>query len=286
MKQILVDTILMSEKRKNIIMLLYDKGKMNIDEIKIALNVNSRAVMPQIKKLIGLNFIIQEKDAYELSDIGKIIVEKMQDLLNISSIFEENPDYWKNRDLSKIPEHLLKRIGELGHCSLLEHDRYHLFEYHPVFIEEIFESNYLMMVSSSFQPQTLSILCDAAEKGMDISYIITKPLLERLIEDCQIDLEKYLTYDNTELLIDHEDDDIGLLTLAVSDKFITIWLFDKKHKFNRTTLISYNESALQWGKELFVYYKDLAKPFDMHNRKYSFTHESNHIMQNMGNSFS
>ena len=34
-------------------------------------------------------------------------------------------------------------------------------------------------------------------------------------------LEEYLNFENTELLVNREEDDIGLLTLAVSDKFIT-----------------------------------------------------------------
>lgn len=260
MKQSLVDTVLMSEKRKMVILLLYDKGKMNIDEMKILLNANSRVLMPQIKKLLELDLIIQEKDTYELADMGRLIVEKMQDLICLSTLFEENHNYWKNRDLSKIPEHMLKRIGELGHCSLLEPDRYHLFEYHPIFIEEMLKSDYLCVANSSYHPQTMSLLCKAAEKNIKISYATTKSVFERSMKESQQDMEKYLGYDNTELLVNLEEDDIGLLTLAVSDNFITFWLFDKKQKYNRTTLISYDESALLWGKELFTYYKNMSKP--------------------------
>jgi predicted transcriptional regulator len=263
MKSLIVDTVLMSEKRKNVLMLLYFKGMKNIDEIKSTLNVSSSALMPQIKKLLEWDLVNQENDTYKLSDMGTLIVQKMQELLNVSILFENNHDFWKDKDLSVIPDHMLQRIGELGQCSLLEPDRHHLFEHHPEFIEKIHNSKHVMMASSSFHPQTMSVLCEAAKEGIEVSFIVTKSVFKRLEEDCRSDLRKFNDFEHTEIFIDNNDEDIGLLTLAVSDKFITIWLFDKKQRFNRITLISQDESALQWGKELFIYYKDLAEPVEL-----------------------
>ncbi|WP_406661788.1 winged helix-turn-helix domain-containing protein [Methanolobus sp. ZRKC3] len=286
MKPTLVDVTLMSEKRTNVLMLLYCKGKKNIDEIKNTLDVSSSGIMPQMKKLVECDLLIHEKDTYELSDMGKLIVEKMQDLLSLSTLFEENHDYWKNRDLSKIPIHMLRRISELGQCSLLEPDRHHLFEHHPEFIEKIHDSKYVMMISSSFHPQTMSVLCDAAEKDIGVSFIVTRSVFDRMEEDCQNELERFHNCEHTELVIDNEEEEIGLLTLAVSDIFVYIWLFDKNQRFNRITLISYDESALNWGKELFMYYRNLATAVDKDNEIDYCNHGSNLITQNVDNSVS
>jgi predicted transcriptional regulator len=51
---------------------------------------------------------------------------------------------------------------------------------------------------------------------------------------------------------------IGPLTLVATDTFMGLWLFDKKKKFDGTTLISYEESALKWGRELFTYYSSIS----------------------------
>ena len=50
MKVSLIDLALLSEKRKDVLLLL-EEGSKTGDEIKTALNVNSTSIMPQIKKL-------------------------------------------------------------------------------------------------------------------------------------------------------------------------------------------------------------------------------------------
>jgi Predicted transcriptional regulator len=40
---------------------------------------------------------------------------------------------------------------------------------------------------------------------------------------------------------------------------MALWLFDKKGRFDGTTLISYEKSALKWGRELFTYYSSISK---------------------------
>ncbi|RNI12448.1 winged helix-turn-helix domain-containing protein [Methanohalophilus sp. RSK] len=260
MKTSLIETILMSDKRKDVLLLLYNNGTEDIDEIKDILGYDSSGLTPQIKKLLDWDLIIQDHHNYKLSDMGYLIVEKMQKLLDIAKVFEENHDYWESRDLSEIPEHMLKRVGELGHCYLIEPDRHHLFEHHPHFIEKSLESKYLMMASSSFNPQTISVLCEAADKSTDISYIITKPVLERSMKDCKIDLDNFFSYNNTNLYLRTIERDIEPITVAVSDIFVSLWLFDKNHRFNRITLISYDNSAIAWGEDLFKYYLNNSKP--------------------------
>ncbi|WP_243684670.1 hypothetical protein [Methanosarcina barkeri] len=49
MKTSLIDLAFLSEKRKDVLLLL-EEGPKTGDEIKTALNVNSTSIMPQIKK--------------------------------------------------------------------------------------------------------------------------------------------------------------------------------------------------------------------------------------------
>ncbi|MDY0129884.1 MAG: ArsR family transcriptional regulator, partial [Methanosarcina vacuolata] len=55
----LIDLIFFSEKRKNLLVQLAN-GPMDINEIKEVLNVNSCALMPQIKKLKDMDMIVQK----------------------------------------------------------------------------------------------------------------------------------------------------------------------------------------------------------------------------------
>ena len=48
------------------------------------------------------------------------MAKKMKPLLDAFSVLEENADYWAERDMNEIPPILLRRINELGHCTLIE----------------------------------------------------------------------------------------------------------------------------------------------------------------------
>jgi predicted transcriptional regulator len=105
----LIDLIFFSEKRKNLLVQLAN-GPMDINEIKEVLNVNSCALMPQIKKLKDMDLIVQKGSIYQLSDIGAVIVEKMLPLKSVLDVFDGNKDYWSKHDRSPIPEHLIKKL--------------------------------------------------------------------------------------------------------------------------------------------------------------------------------
>ncbi|WP_243684775.1 hypothetical protein [Methanosarcina barkeri] len=93
-----------------------------------------------MKKMKDSGLITQKGKIYSLSEIGEIIVENMQPLLSTTETLGENTEYWLSHDLSSIPEFLLERIGELGHCELLEPDVGHLFETPKILRDSILSS--------------------------------------------------------------------------------------------------------------------------------------------------
>jgi len=254
----LIKTIFLSEKRKNVLVLLLKEGPKNIDEIKEALEVNSSALMPQIKKLLKWDLVTYDpiEDMYKLSDMGVLIVEKIEEFLNIINIYVENHEYWETRDLSEIPYHMRKRIGNLKHCELLEADRDCLFEFHPTFVENVLASKYVMMASSTFQPQTVSIFSKLLRKNAKVSFVLTEQVFDKFFDDFPDQFKCFLSHEN--MSVSMRSGHIGPLTLVVTNTFMALWLFDKNGRFDGTTLISYEESALKWGRELFTYYSSIS----------------------------
>ena len=76
MKTELMGTVLLSEKRKNILLMLIERPT-TIDEIKNSLTGTTSAIMAQIKILIEQGLIEQNNDEYRLTYIGKIIIKKI-----------------------------------------------------------------------------------------------------------------------------------------------------------------------------------------------------------------
>ena len=108
MKLELIELIFLSNKRKQLLLFL-KSGPKNMDEITEALQATSTSILPQIKKLKDMSLVVQEDKTYILSLIGKVLVEKMQPLVNTIELFEDNFDYWSEKDLQGIPFSFRKR---------------------------------------------------------------------------------------------------------------------------------------------------------------------------------
>ncbi len=253
MKISLIDLAFLSEKRKDVLLLL-EEGPKTGDEIKTALNVNSTSIMPQIKKLKEGRLIVQDdRNTYRLSGMGEIVVEKMEPLLNTVRVFEENYDYWINHDFTAIPESLLNRIDELGNYFMLEPDLNRLFEIPEDFRSNLLESRRIKMFLSYFNPLHVEMYLELAKKGAEICLILTEPVFERMKADYYQDLKFLVESKNVEIYICDKN---VTLKDVVTERFCSLVLFDKKGKFDHQRLMSFDESALKWCEELFLYYKD------------------------------
>ena len=89
MENSLLDLIFLSEKRKNVLLLLLE-GPKDINTIKKILKASATSVQPQVKMLREKHLVVQDRELYRLSEIGKIIAEKMKPLLDTLSVLEEN----------------------------------------------------------------------------------------------------------------------------------------------------------------------------------------------------
>jgi predicted transcriptional regulator len=256
MNNSLIDIIFNSEKRKNVLLLLME-GEKSREEIKTSLNVSSTALIPQIKKLKENGLVIQNGDYYILTNMGKVLVANMLPLLNAVEVFEENSHYWKNRDLSGIPETILKRLGELGNCVIIEPDLNYLFEFPKEFTENIHKASYVMAFNAYFHPEYPALYSSLAEKGIPVSLVTTNSVHERMENDYNEEMMKFTGYDNTEFFI--SDEITGLATLISTDRFLFLCFFNKQGQYDHTILMSFDSNALQWSKELFSHFKNKAQ---------------------------
>jgi Predicted transcriptional regulator len=252
----LMDIILNSEKRKNVLLLLME-GEKSREEIKTSLNVTSTALIPQIKKLKEHGLVIQNGDYYILTNMGKVLVANMLPLLNAVEVFEENSNYWMNRDLNGIPEFILKRFGELGNCVIIEPDLNYLFEFPKEFTENIAKSSYVMAFNAYFHPEYPALYSSLAEKGINFSLVTTNPVHERMEKDYAEEMKKFTSFENTEMFVSKEI--TGLATLVSTDRFLFLCFFNNQGQYDHTILMSFDSNALQWSKELFSYFKDKAE---------------------------
>lgn len=257
----LLDLILFSEKRKDFLLLLKDRP-MDIEEVLPKLEVSRTALLPQIKKLKEYNLVIQKDRIYSLSQIGEIIVEKMEPLVDTLDVFEKNEDLWKDRNLTSIPLPFLNRINELGDYHLIEPDLTHAFDINQEFKDQILNSNEVRVFVAYFHPQFPSFFLELAKKGTDLSLIMNESVFERFIDDFKSECAECMAQKNTRLFVlDKKVSEIPAI-IANSDRITVLGLFNTAGRFDRQYVSSQDVKALKWGKELFIYYKDMARDLD------------------------
>jgi len=255
MKNFLLDMILLSEKRQNVILLLLE-GPMTIDTIKKSLNASATSIQPQIKMLKENHLVVQENNSYRLSEIGKIVAGKMKPLLNTLSFLEEDVNYWFERDLTQIPKHLLSRIKDLGHITITEPKPDNMFEMNAEYVKNAKKAKKLEAIISYFHPLFPSLYLEIAEKGAFVSLILQKSTLKKWTEEHKILTEKFIRLANTKFFVDTDYEKIPAITAA--DNFMAMVLFPKEAAFDRKYLFSSEQDALVWGKELYDHYERLS----------------------------
>lgn len=245
----LIEMIFLSEKRKQLLLILAN-GPKNMDEITETLQAPSTAILPQIKKLKEKSLVVQEDKSYALSLIGKILVDKMQPLVNIIDVFEDNFEYWTERDLQGIPLSFRKRIGEIRKCKLIQPDLGRMFELDPEIVENLFKSKVVLESIAYFHPSLISLCQELAKSGIEVSFLMSEQVFQRYSQDCIEDFRNMLNLKNINFFL--YSGELRIANLTVTDKFFMISLFPKNQKhFDMESLISYEPSALQFGNEFF-----------------------------------
>lgn len=253
MKSCLIDTIFLSDKRKNLLLLLLE-GPQTSDDIKDKLNVNWGAMIPQIKKLEEWDLITSKDRVYYLTDMGRAIANNSKKLLNILCVYENNQKYWATHDLSGIPAHLLDRIGELGPAKLLESDLAHVFDANKDVVEAMQTATFCTTLSNFFQPQYNKMYNSMIKNGCDLTLIYSQSVFERMISEyvydgtSEKDDIKFLDWKKAKFFV--IPDGLGITEISVTNEIALLGLFDSDNRFDSRYILSSGDRARKWGLEL------------------------------------
>jgi predicted transcriptional regulator len=185
--------------------------------------------------------------------MGRLIAEFLYPVVKTLRVVDEHEEFWKEHDLEAIPQHLLMRISELGGCKLIKSGIEDLYEPHKEFLDNISRSKIIRGISPIFFPIYPEFFLQQAQKEVEISLILTKNVYDKINREYYDALAQGLSLDNTKIYI---CDDMKLACI-VTDCFFSLSLFFKNGIFDsQIDLVSFDESALKWGRDLFDYYRN------------------------------
>ena len=247
----LIDVLFRSEKRKRVLLLLKD-GTKQMEDILKSLGTTRQALLPQIKILEKHNLLSKSNDSYELTIIGKLIVDDMALLVDTTKVLDIDIYYWGSHKLDCIPPHLLKRINELGSFKTRLPPIENSNEINKMIVETTEKSESMISISSFAYPNFLEILENFTAKGVELTIIVSKELDENLRHNKYYDFKRLL--ENKKIKIFVYPLKIDFISFTQNDYCSFLRLLTKEGAFDNSQLIFCNPGSLTWGKEFFEYY--------------------------------
>lgn len=251
----LIDLLFMSQKRRDLLLLLKNGGR-KIEDIVATLHFTPTGMLPQIKKLKEESLILQENKEYKLTPLAEILVEKMEPLIDTLEVIEGNLHYWQERDLSNIPYSFLERLNELKSCSLIKPDQDNIFEPPRIFVEKMLQSKNILTFSSMFHPIFPEIFQNKGQ-NIEITLVVTQKIYERLKNDFEKELEFYLAGEKMKLFVC--TDKIKIAMIIKTECFMSADFLTSKGVFDQETLMSTEPVPMKWAEDLIVHFKDKAQ---------------------------
>lgn len=238
-----------SEKRENIILLLLKK-QLSLTEIKDYFGVSSPEILPRLKELETRNIICKDRDGYHLTSIGFVIGKKLRSMVKVLHVIEENRKFLSGHDLTPIPEAFLDRIGELGKCEILE-SHMNMSEINDRLVKNLSSSRIIKGISCIFDHSYPELFLRLKLNGTAVSIIMTKNVYDMTKNDHAKEIKEFLGFDDAKLYYIEENVKMAMLA---ADNFLSMSLYRDERFDSQCNLISVEESAINWGEELFEHY--------------------------------
>lgn len=251
MKKPLLEIIFASDKRKQVLLLLQD-GPKEMEYLLKSLGTTRTALLPQTKMLEEHHLVSHYEDAYELTLMGKLIVDRMSKLLRTVDALGADVDYWGSHILDFIPPHLLKRIGEIGEFQTITPSVPDTHYIPKKFHESSKKSGVLYSINTFFHPNFVDLFADLLENDVEVHFILSQDLLDNMTDSYNkvfnslIDTNKFHFY-----LHSH---DLGFMSLGVSKHHLMLTSLRTDGTFDNQRILCTSQSAVEWGIELFNHY--------------------------------
>jgi len=240
------------------------EGKKPLSDLRDELEVSSTTAIHALRELEKGKLIYQD-DArnYALTKIGEILALKLGDFINAIDVLQKYERFWHEHDLSDIPLPLLEKIGDLCNSMPLVGTPTNVFKSHTTFIQVLEDANEVKGIYPIFDLEYLTTIEDLVKrKGIDVEIIVTNEVLDSIVGviETEESFGDFLREPNFALFA---IDTTIKLSLTLTDSIFYLGLFARNglYDYNRA-LISDDERALSWGRELHKHYRQLSKVVD------------------------
>jgi predicted transcriptional regulator len=257
----LLRLLICSDLRKKLLLALKN-GTPSLAGLREATGVGSTAVIHALRELEKEHLTFQDgKRNYLLTSTGKIVALHVESFVQTANVITQFGKFWLEHDLSGIPEDSLKNIGCLHESQVLTSTATDVFNAFSTFITLLDDAKVIRSVAPVFTPDLLDIYAKLAAKSIPIELVVTREVLENVLELADRSPLKSQLKANLKLFVIKQNPKTAF---TVTDYFLMVGLFRFDGSYdNSDQLLSYSNDGIGWGRELFDYYVRASKELDL-----------------------
>jgi predicted transcriptional regulator len=250
-----------SDLRKNVILLL-KKGTTALADLRTATGNSSTSLIHALRELEKEHLTYQDdRRNYELTNTGKIVALQLENFVRTVNAITQFGSFWLGHDLSGIPEDSLKNVGCLQESQVLTSTPTDVFNAFSTFVTLLGDAKVIRGVAPVFTPDLLDIYAELAARGILIELVVTREVLENILELADRSPHKDSLKTNLKLFVIKQNPKTAF---TVTDYFFMIGLFRFDGSYDYSDqLLSYSNDGIRWGRELFDHYLGVSEEFDL-----------------------
>jgi predicted transcriptional regulator len=250
MKRPLLDVIFASDKRKNVLLLLQDAPQ-EMGSLLKSLKTTRQALLPQVRILEEHYLVDHYEDTYELTAIGKLIVDEMKPLMDTITVFDSNLDYWGTRKLDFLPPDLLESIAAIKKCQIINPPLTEMYEIHKTFQRDNKVPKSINVVTPFLYPNYQKSFSEMLDSYVDMYFIISKEVLDKIKTSHRSDFQEFLKSKYLHLFTYNRK--LDFLFLVVDDFHLMMGLLKQNGDYDNRYFLCSSITAVDWGRILFEY---------------------------------
>jgi len=221
-----------------------------MEYILSALDTTRQSLLPQMKILEEHYLVDHYDDTYELTTIGKLVVDVMAPLIGIVAVLDTDIDYWGTHDLSFIPSHLFKRINEIRECTLMSPSTEQMYEAHSTVVET--SKKYHYNISTFCYPNFKDQFSQILSEGAEMHVIISQGLYDRFRTDSYSDFKELLNNDLVHFYLYLKQ--MNMAAFVYNEQMVMISPLVKSGIYDNKHIICKSPASINWAKDVFDHY--------------------------------
>jgi predicted transcriptional regulator len=252
-----------SSRLKIQILLTLLHNKASLSRLREVTGSTSQALIPKIRNLEKQGLIEAVNYEYCLTPLGGVVAKNVEGFIQLIGGISQHHIFFKDHDLTDLPETFLSRIGDLYNSEPKQDTTTDMFYVYSHYLEILKDATFIHGISSVASPGLARFIAEKVVTGIPVELVVNNEVIELLTkEPYASNMQGLLGYPNFSVWVTGERLRVGL---TVTDKYLSLGLFKKdSHLYDSSSdLFSNDLNAVEWGENLFRYYKERSTKLDI-----------------------